>query len=64
MKKSTNRWLAYSGVGIQMVVTVLFCLWIGKMVESYFSIPYPFGQLVFILFGIFSSIINLIKIVK
>jgi|TARA_B100000959_G_C14959287_1_gene615090 hypothetical protein len=64
MSKKSKHWLAYSGLGIQMAVTMLFCLWIGIKIENYFSISPPLGQLGGLFFGIFASIYNLINSVK
>lgn len=64
MSKNQKNWLAYSGLGIQMVIIMLFCLWIGMKIEGYFSIPSPLGQLMGLFFGIFTSLYNLIKSVK
>jgi len=64
MSKNQKNWLAYSGLGIQMVMTMLLCLWIGMKVEDYFSISSPWGQLIGLFFGIFTSLYNLIKSVK
>ena len=64
MPKNQKNWLAYSGLGIQMVVTILFCLWIGFKIEDYFSISNPWGQLIGLFFGIFTSIYNVIRSVK
>ena len=61
MSKKTKNWLAYSGLGIQMVVTIMLCLWIGLKVETYFALSPPLGQLAGIFLGIFASIYNLIK---
>ena len=64
MSKNQKNWLAYSGLGIQMVITMLLCLWIGTKIEDYFSISSPWGQLIGLFFGIFTSLYNLIKSVK
>jgi len=64
MSKNQKNWLAYSGLGIQMVMTMLLCLWIGMKIEDYFSISSPWGQLIGLFFGIFTSLYNLIKSVK
>ncbi len=64
MSKNQKNWLAYSGLGIQMVITMLLCLWIGMKMEGYFSISSPWGQLIGLFFGIFTSLYNLIKSVK
>ena len=64
MPKKSQDWLAYSGLGIQMVVTMLVFLWLGKKAEDLFSFPTPWGQLLGLLFGVFASIYNLIKSVS
>ena len=64
MSKNQKNWLAYSGLGIQMVMTMLLCLWIGMKIEDYFLISSPWGQLIGLFFGIFTSLYNLIKSVK
>ena len=61
MSKNQKNLLAYSGLGIQMTITMLFCLWIGMKVEDYTFIVSPWGQLVGLFFGIFTSVYNLIK---
>ena len=64
MPKNQKDWLAYSGLGIQMAITIVICLWIGIKLEDYSLFSPPYGQLVGIFFGIFTSIYNLIKVVK
>ena len=64
MTNNQRHWLAYSGLGIQMVVTMLFGYWIGQKIEAYFLIYPPIGQLLGLFFGIFASIYNLIKSIK
>ena len=64
MSKNQKNWLVYSGLGIQMTITMLFCLWIGIKVEDYTFIVSPWGQLVGLFFGIFTSVYNLINSVK
>ena len=64
MSKNQKYWLAYSGLGIQMAITILFCFWIGMKLEVFFSIKPPFGQLGGLLFGVFASVYNLIKSVN
>ena len=64
-KKKSSDWLQYSGVGIQMVVTMMICLWVGEKSESYFKLfNAPWGQIGGLFFGVFASIYNLIKQVK
>mgnify|MGYP002885722090 CR=1 FL=1 len=63
--KEPIHWARYSGLGIQMVVIMLFCWWLGKKIENNFEfINDPIGQLLGIFFGIFAVMYNLIKSVK
>ena len=59
-KKSSTEWLKYSGVGIQMAVTVIICLFLGEWIGEYFN-QSEIGMLIGIFFGLFASIYNLFK---
>lgn len=61
MPKQPMDWMQYSGVGIQMAVTMLLCLWLGFKAEELWGFPSPWGQLSGLFFGVFASIYNLIK---
>ena len=61
----SSDWLQYSGIGIQMVATMMICWWLGEKLESYFKLlNAPWGQVGGLFFGVFASIYNLIKQVK
>ena len=47
-----------------MVVTMMFCWWLGDSAETKGWIGAPWGQLVGIFFGVFASIYHLIKSVS
>ena len=34
----SSDWLQYSGIGIQMVATMMICWWLGEKLESYFKL--------------------------
>ena len=34
MNKKSSEWVKYSGLGIQMAVSVILCLYIGKWIGS------------------------------
>jgi len=59
-KKSSTEWLKYSGVGIQMVATVIICLFLGEWIGKYFNHE-RIGMLIGVFFGLFASIYNLFK---
>jgi len=61
MAKGPINWMAYTGVGMQMVVTMMICWWLGGKAEAYLDFPEPWGQLCGLFFGIFASMYNLIK---
>ena len=63
-KDKSSDWLQYSGIGIQMVVTMMICWWIGEKSEYFELLSAPKGQIGGLFFGIFASIYNLIKQVK
>ena len=63
--KQPDNWLQYSGIGIQMAVTILVCWWVGQKLEvSIDALNKPLGQLLGLFFGMFTGIYNLIKQVK
>ncbi len=64
-KRQPESWLQYSGIGIQMAVTIIVCWWLGEKLEnSMILLDSPWGQLVGLFFGMFAGIYNLIKQVK
>ena len=64
-KRQPESWLQYSGIGIQMAVTIIVCWWLGEKLEnSMVLLDSPWGQLVGLFFGMFAGIYNLIKQVK
>lgn len=56
--------MQYSGLGIQMAITIMIFWWIGQKVEGKDLIENPYGQLFGMFFGVFVSIAQLIKSVK
>ena len=41
----SSDWLQYSGVGVQMVATMMICWWLGEKLEAYELLNKPWGQL-------------------
>jgi len=61
-EKKTTNWLQYSGVGIQMFVTIMIFWWLGGKIENNFKLfSEPWGQLSGLFFGIFAGIYNLVN---
>ena len=63
MNKKSSEWVKYSGLGIQMAVSVILCLYIGKWIGGKYGNE-TIGYLVGIFFGLFSSTYNLLKQIK
>ena len=60
MKNNSNEWAKYSGLGIQMVASMLISLYIGKWIGGKLNMD-QFGSLIGIFFGLSASLYNLIK---
>tara|TARA_B100000614_G_C14562695_1_gene497748 strand:+ start:5116 stop:5313 length:198 start_codon:yes stop_codon:yes gene_type:complete len=58
--KQPKNWLKFSGIGIEMAVTVIIFLYLGKWLGSKFNHE-QIGILIGIFLGLFGSIYNLIK---
>ena len=59
-QKQPKNWLKFSGIGIEMAVTVIIFLYLGKWLGSKFNHE-QIGILIGIFLGLFGSIYNLIK---
>lgn len=59
-QKQPKNWLKLSGIGIEMAVTVIIFLYLGKWVGNKFNHE-QIGILIGIFLGLFGSIYNLIK---
>ena len=62
-KNNSTEWAKYSGLGIQMVASVVICLYIGQWIGAKLGSE-DLGALFGTLFGLFASIYNLIKQIK
>lgn len=60
MSNKPSEWMKYSGLGIQMVVSMLVFLYLGKWLGSKLGSE-TIGSLVGVFFGLFGSIYGLIK---
>lgn len=60
MNKNSSHWMKYTGLGIQMVVSMLICLYIGKWIGGKYGFEI-IGTLIGTFFGLFTSIYGLIK---
>jgi len=60
MNKKSSEWMKYSGLGIQMAISVIICLYIGKWIGLKLGYE-DLGALFGTFFGLFASTYNLIK---
>jgi len=63
-QKPHNRWLILTGAGLQMGVVIFVCAYIGKKLDENYNNETSWFTLVFVLFGIFSSMYLLLKQIK
>ena len=62
MAKRLSNWMQYSGIGIQMLIIIISFWWFGGKAEDYFKlISEPWGQLLGLFLGIFTSMYNLVN---
>ncbi|TAF74044.1 MAG: AtpZ/AtpI family protein [Bacteroidetes bacterium] len=61
---SLNPILKYSGLGIQMAITICVLAWLGHWLDHYFEFKKPILTLFFLLLGTCGSIFSLIKQLK
>ena len=60
--KKPVSWLQYSGIGIQMLITIMLFWWLGGKLENHFKLfSEPWGQLIGLFFGIFIGMFNLVN---
>lgn len=60
-KSEPNSWMRYAGIGIQMVVTILGCTFLGKYADDYFNHEILYLTIAGAFTGFFASIWFLIK---
>jgi heme/copper-type cytochrome/quinol oxidase subunit 4 len=63
-KKSPKAWLKYSSFALQMGVTLLLFVYLGKWLDEKLSNETPYITLIFILLAIIGSLLKLIKEVQ
>ena len=60
--KKPNDWLQYSGIGTQMLITIILFWWLGGKLENHFKLfSKPWGELLGLFFGIFAGMYNLVN---
>lgn len=41
LKREANAYLKYSGLGLQLLLTILIAGWIGYKIDQYFALKFP-----------------------
>jgi len=64
LKQEANSYLKYSGLGLQLLITILAAGWVGYKIDEYLSFKFPVFMLVlgFAAFG--GSLYQLYKKIK
>ena len=58
---SPNRFLKYSGLGLQMLITLVVMAWIGLKLDDYLELRFPAFLLIFSFLGFGGLMIQLFK---
>ncbi len=61
-KQSYNSYLKYTGIGIEIALSVVIPLFLGIYADSYFDSS-PWGLLIGLVFGLLGIGVNLYKVV-
>ncbi len=60
-EKDVQQYLKYSGIAVQMIISILGLGWLGVQIDKATHFNYSIGALVGMLLGVFISIYLLIK---
>jgi len=63
-KKSINKFIRFSGVGIQIGITMYFAAYFGKKLDAYYGNEKKIITLIFIVFAMIASLYSLLAQVK
>ena len=65
-KKEFNPFLKYSGIGLQLLITIAVGVWLGMKVDTYMSNKQPWAaiiiSMVFLIGGLYAFIKSLPKV--
>lgn len=61
LKKDTNNYLKYSGLGLQMLATIGVAGWLGYKVDQYFELKFPAFMIGLGLIGFIGTMIQLYR---
>ena len=56
-----NAYAKYTGLGIQMVVIILACVWGGRELDKYLAFKTPVFTIVLSLLGVFAAIYTAVR---
>lgn len=63
-KKQLNKFIRFSGIGIQIGVTMYLAAYFGKKLDVYYGNEKKLITLVFVVFGMVASLVSLLAQVK
>lgn len=63
-KQAFNAFIRYSAIGTEMLGAILLCAWLGSWIDEKTHTSQPYWTLAFMLFGVFASMVLLIKNLK
>lgn len=59
-----NDWAKYTGLGLQIVLTVGILIALGRWADAYFGLTKPWLTLIFAILGIIGVILQMIRQIK
>ncbi|MEH0157500.1 AtpZ/AtpI family protein [Limibacter armeniacum] len=59
-----NNYIRYISLSTEMIGAMLLCAWLGRMLDQWQETDKPYFTIGFLLFGVFSSLMLLIKGLK
>ena len=62
-KQAFNNSIKYSGLGLQLLITLLLCGWLGHRLDQYLRLQFPLFLLLFGLMGFVGILYKLYKMV-
>ena len=60
-QKPFNTYLKYSGLAIQMAVTIGAMAWLGYKIDQWLDLSYPIFLLIFVMVGFAGSLYSLVR---
>lgn len=62
--KEPNDWVKYTGLGLQIVITVGILIVFGRLADTYFAFAKPWLTLALAIIGIIGVIVQMVRQIK